>query len=485
MIKVNYSKYINNYYFLQDSFLGGENYKNPEYTVQTIAKTTFVDEKPVTTATTAKSYLIPHRQEGIEAYRLRQNTAVYLNLVEPIISAYTAPLEQVTRVFTNDELQGLFEEGKEFYDELDYPAFVKFVAEQTAEFGHVFVVIDYVTDNSGKVTAVKPLILNPIQVKDVYLSDEDHKFVALSWDRADGKTVVASADGFDILESDKVIQNIPLLPGITFPIKVVYFQKDMSKPYPMGMSLVSDTAEIGKKIYNLSSWLDEVAKNTGFPILALPFNQENGAIPPESKLVAGTAKGIAYPANAGAPQWIEPAGHSAEQLRQMIQDEIKKAFQMKGLNSFEMIDSSASSGVSIKIRNSFYESKAKTFLQNIRSMEVWLMEMTSAVLGLTDKQWVISYPINLVAPDASAQIQNWISLLQTAKTYGRTITPELFKTVFGEILDQGFSVSQEQKDRILEALDSPSSDSSSSSNSESDAQAETPVDAASEVDPAL
>lgn len=453
MIKVNYSKHINSYYFLQDSFLGGESYRYPEYSVQTVSKTTFVEEKPVTSTITQKSYLIPHRQESVEAYRQRLDCAVYINLVEPIVSAYTAPLEQVKRSFTNEDLAALFAEGKEFYDELDYPAFVKFVAEQTAEFGHVFVVVDFVTDLTGKVTGVKPLVLNPIQVKDVYLSDENHKFVGLSWERADEKIVVASADGFDIIEDDKVVEHIPLLEGIDFPVKVVYFQKDMSKCYPFGLSLVSDTAEIGKKIYNLSSWLDEVAKNTGFPFLALPYNQENGAIPPEAKLVAGTAKAMAYPANAGAPQYIEPNGQSAAQLREMIQDEIKKAFQMKGLNSFEMVDSQAASGVSIKIRNNFYESKAKTFLQNVRSMEVWLMDMVSRVLGIQEKEWAITYPINLVAPDASAQIQNWISLLKTAQDFGQPITPGLFKTVFGQILDQGFSVSQDQKDELMKELD--------------------------------
>jgi len=455
MIKVNYQEHINNYYFLQDSFLGGDDYKYPKYSVQSVIHTSIVEEKPVTSVTKEKSYLIPHRQESIQAFRERHNCAVYLNLVEPIISAYTAPLEQVKRSFSNPELGALFAEGRQFYDELDYSAFVKFVAEQTAEFGHVFVVMDHITDETGKLVAMKPLVLNPIQVKDVYLSDEDRSFIGLSWERGDEKVVVVSAEGFQIFdeETEKLIQTIPLQPGLPFPIKVVYFKKDMSKCYPFGISLISDTAEIGKKIYNLSSWLDEIAKNTGFPFLAIPFNQDNGAIPPEAKIAIGTAKAIAYPANAGAPQIIEPNGTSAEQLRAMIQDEIKKAFQTKGLNSFEMVDSQAASGVSIKIRNNFYESKAKTFLQNIQSLETWIMLTASQLLGLTDKEWVITYPVNLVAPDTSAQIQNWISLLQTAKEYGQVITPELFKTVFGQILDGGFSISQDEKDKLLSELD--------------------------------
>lgn len=455
MIKINYQQHINNYYFLQDSFLGGEDYKHPKYAVQSIVHTSYIEEKPITSLTKENSYLIPHRQESIDAYRKRLDCAVYLNLVEPIVSAFTSPLEQVKRTFTSPELAILFAEGRQFYDELDYPAFVKFVAEQTAEFGNVFVVMDYVTDQAGKVISMKPLVLNPIQVKDVYLSDEDHSFIGLSWERADEKIVFVSAEGFQIYDEEdgKLIQTIPLQPGLPFPVKIVYFKKDMSKCYPFGISLVSDTAEIGKKIYNLSSWLDEVAKNTGFPFLGIPFNQDNGAIPPEAKLSIGTAKAIAYPANAGAPQYIEPSGNSAQQLREMIQDEIKKAFQTKGLNSFEMVDSQAASGVSIKIRNNFYESKAKTFLQNIQSLETWIMVTASQLLGLTEKEWNITYPVNLVAPDTSAQIQNWISLLQTAKDFGQAITPELFKTVFGQIIDQGFSISQEEKNKIMKELD--------------------------------
>jgi hypothetical protein len=456
MIKRNYSSHINNYYFLQDSFLGGESYKYPKYSIQNIIHTTIIDEKPIVSFTKENSYLIPHRQETIESFRKRQECAVYINLVEPIVSAFVSPLEQVSRTFSNEDLLNFFKKGKVFYDELDYSSFIKFVAEQTAEFGHVFVVIDHITDESGKVIAIKPLILNPIQVKDVYLSEEDKSFIGLSWERADGKVVFVSSEGFKIYDEkeEEVIKTIPLQDGLPFPVKVVYFKKDMSKDYPFGISLVLDTAEIGKKIYNLSSWLDEIAKNTGFPFLGIPFNQDNGSIPPESKLAIGTSKAIAYPANAGAPQYIEPSGNSAQQIREIIKEEIKRAFQMKGLNSFEMIDSQASSGVSIKIRNNFYESKAKTFLESIEALEIWIMEIASQLLGLKEKEWQIVYPTNLVAPDVSGQINNWISVLRTAKEFGFTITPELFKTVFGQILDQGFSLSQEEKDKIMNELDS-------------------------------
>lgn len=454
MITVTYSQYLNSYYFLQDSFVGGEDYKNPKYSTQTIKKTTVVDEKLVINTATKNSYLIPHTEESIQKYNSRLSCAVYLNLVEPIISAYCSPLEQVKRTFTDEGLAELFKTGSEFYNELDYSSFIKFVAEQTALFGHVFVVMDFITDNSGKVISLKPLVLNPIKVKEIYLSDIDYKLEGISWELSEKEEtyVVLTRAGYQIIKDKKVIQQIPLKEGMPFPIKVVYFKKDTSKDYPFGISLVSDTAEIGKKIYNLASWLDEVAKNTGFPFLALPINEDISKVPPESKIAVGTANAIQYPANSGAPQYVETSGQSTEQLRQMIKDNISQAFQTKGLNSFELIDSQAASGVSIKIRNNFFESKAKTFLQNINALENWIMNFASIAMGLETVEYSIVYPTNLMAPDAAAQIQNWISLLQTAKDFNQPISSGLFQLVFEQIVNTGFSLTDAQKKELMDKL---------------------------------
>lgn len=453
MITINYSDCINNYYFLQDSFLGGESYRNPKYASQVVNKSVVIDDKITISSATYNSYLTPHTEEKPTSYLKRKETAVYLNLVEPIISAYVSPLEQVKRNYSNDQMNAWLSEGVDFYSELDYPSFIKFVAEQTALFGHVFVVMDHTTDEVGNVLSIKPLVLNPIQVKEVYLDETTLALTGVEWERADDTSIKVTREAF-IIEKDEVTTTIPLKEGSPFPVRVVYFKKDMSKPYPYGISLVSDTAEIGRKIYNLSSWLDEVAKNTGFPFLALPTNKDAGEIPTESKIAVGTANAVQYPANSGAPQYVETSGQSTDQLRQMIKDEISKAFQTKGLNSFELVDSQAASGVSIKIRNNFFESKAKTFLQNIKALEKWIMDYISFVLELDTVEYSIMYPTNIVVPDASAQIQNWITLLQTKKEFTGDVSNNLFVLVFEQILNQGFSLTEEQKKQIIDSITS-------------------------------
>lgn len=451
MITINYQKYINSYYFLQDSFVGGDDYKNPRYASQTLTKTIVVDDNIINKVSTYNSYLIPHEQESVISYLQRKENAVYLNLVEPIISAYTSPLEQVKRTFTDPVMSDVFANGKNFYRGLDYQSFIKFIAEQTALFGHLFIIMDSLTDEQGNFSKLVPVVLNPIQVKEVYLSEIDLSIEGLEWERMDGTCIKVTKEGF-IIEKDEEEFIIPLKEGYPFPVQVVYFKKDMSKDFPMGLSLVSDTAEIGKKIYNQSSWLNEVVKNTGFPFLALPNNMDAGEIPVESKIAVGTKNAIQYPANSGAPSYIETSGQSTEQLRQIIADEISNAFKTKGLNSFEMVDSQAASGVAIKIRNSLFESKAKTFLQNIHSLEIWIMNYLSIILGLDQVEYTIMYPVNIVAPDAASQIQNWLSLLQTAKDYG-TVSPALFKLVFEQLLSQGFSLTDEQKQMFMGSVE--------------------------------
>lgn len=450
MITIDYKRYINTYYFLQDSFVGGDDYRNPKYASQTLNRKVVIDDIIHNTVSSYNSYLIPHEGETTISYLQRKENAVYLNLVEPVISAYTSPLEQVNRTYTNDIMIEVFGNGKDFYRGLDYQSFIKFIAEQTALFGHLFIVMDNLTDESGEFTKLVPVVLNPIQIKEVFLSEIDFSIEGIEWERMDGASIKATKQGFEI-EKDKKKEFFSLKEGYPFPVQVVYFKKDMSKDFPMGLSLVSDTAEIGKKIYNQSSWLDEVARNTGFPFLALPNDMNAGEIPVESKIAVGTKNAIQYPSNSGAPSYVETSGQSTEQLREIIRDEISNAFRTKGLNSFELVDSVAASGVSIKIRNSLFESKAKTFLQNIHSLELWIMNYLSIILGLDQVEYSIMYPVNIVAPDAASQIQNWLSLLQTAKEYS-SVTPELFNLVFNQLLAQGFSLTDEQKQTFLASV---------------------------------
>lgn len=450
MKTVTYKQYINHLHFLQDSYIGGEDYKNPKYCSQTAKRSLFKDSELVGTSTQSfNSYLIPHEEEAPDSFATRRELAKYLNIVEPVISAYCSPLEQVKRTYSDETLSQVMQ-SKEFYSDMDYPAFVKFAAKQDALFGFGFVVLDY-EQIDGQDPKLKVVYLNPLQVKAVYLSDDETKLEGLMWEQGEQYIKVLREVGFQVFEENKeteelkLISTVPFAEGIDFPVKTIYFQKDTSKEYPYGISLVSDTADVGKSIYNLSSWLDEISRNAGFPFLAIPFNVGNGEIPGESKKTIGTKNALAYPANSGTPSWIESSGNSAKNIREQISEEIKRAFQVKGLNSFELIDSQAASGVSIKIRNSNFESKAKDFLGNIKALEEWILSIASIYLGIEDGQYTVFYPTNIIAPDPSGEIQNWLTLLNTAKEQGKQLKNEIFEFVFKKIIDTGFSLSQDEK----------------------------------------
>lgn len=450
MKTVNYKQYINHLHFLQDSYNGGEDYRNPKYCSQVAKRSLFRESDLVGYNTKAfNSYLIPHEEEDPGSFETRKELAKYLNIVEPVVSAYCSPLEQVKRTIANEELATLFRK-KEFYSDMDYPAFVKYAAKQDALFGFGFVVIDYEVIE-GQEPRLKVVYLNPIQVKEIYMSDDETRLEGILWEQGEQYIRVLRDVGFQLCmeneETDElvVVSTVSFPEGITFPVKTVYFQKDTSKEYPYGISLVSDTADVAKSIYNQSSWLDEISRNAGFPFLSIPFNVGNGEIPAESKKTIGTKNALAYPANSGTPSWVESSGNSAKNIREQISEEIKRAFQVKGLNSFELIDSQAASGVSIKIRNSNFESKAKDFLQNIKSLEEWIMSTASIYLGIEDGQYTIFYPNNIIAPDPSGEIQNWLTLLNTAKEQGKQFNNQIFEFVFKKIIDTAFSLSEDEK----------------------------------------
>ena len=450
MKTVNYKQYINHLHFLQDSYNGGEDYRNPKYCSQVAKRSLFRESDLVGYNTKAfNSYLIPHEEEDPGSFETRKELAKYLNIVEPVVSAYCSPLEQVKRTIANEELATLFRK-KEFYSDMDYPAFVKYAAKQDALFGFGFVVIDYEVIE-GQEPRLKVVYLNPIQVKEIYMSDDETRLEGILWEQGEQYIRVLRDVGFQLCmeneETDElvVVSTVSFPEGITFPVKTVYFQKDTSKEYPYGISLVSDTADVAKSIYNQSSWLDEISRNAGFPFLSIPFNVGNGEIPAESKKTIGTKNALAYPANSGTPSWVESSGNSAKNIREQISEEIKRAFQVKGLNSFELIDSQAASGVSIKIRNSNFESKAKDFLQNIKSLEEWIMSTASIYLGIEDGQYTVFYPSNIIAPDPSGEIQNWLTLLNTAKEQGKQFNNQIFEFVFKKIIDTAFSLSEDEK----------------------------------------
>lgn len=450
MKTVNYKQYINHLHFLQDSYNGGEDYKNPKYCLQTAKRAVFKDSE--LTGYNSKmysSYLIPHEEEDPSSFASRRELAKYLNIVEPVVSAYCSPLEQVKRTIANEELKTIIM-NKEFYSDMDYQAFIKYAAKQDALFGFGFVVIDYEVIE-GQEPKLKVVYLNPIQIKEIYMSDDETRLEGLLWEQGEQYIKVLRDVGFQVFreneETDELVlvSSVPFPTGITFPVKTIYFQKDTSKEYPYGISLVSDTADVAKSIYNQSSWLDEISRNAGFPFLSIPFNVENGQIPGESKKIVGTKNALAYPANSGTPSWVESSGNSAKNIREQISEEIKRAFQVKGLNSFELIDSQAASGVSIKIRNSNFESKAKDFLQNIKSLEEWILSTASIYLNIDDGQYTIFYPNNIIAPDPSGEIQNWLTLLTTAKEQGKQFNNQIFEFVFKKIIDTAFSLSEDEK----------------------------------------
>ena len=97
-------------HFLKDSYRGGYSYSNP--TESTLAAVEIFETEILTDGTLNKvsagnfrSYLIPHDGESAASFSSRNKSACYINLVQPVVSAYVDSVlsKKVQRVLENSK----------------------------------------------------------------------------------------------------------------------------------------------------------------------------------------------------------------------------------------------------------------------------------------------------------------------------------------------------------------------------------------------
>ena len=105
-----------------------------------------------------------------------------------------------------------------------------------------------------------------------------------------------------------VVEHIPLAPGLNgnLPILACYYQKDTASIVPVGISLIETQAAIGREVYNLQSYSQDILR-MHFPQLTYPIKESNGALTPEAQKAMGTTTAITYDSETNAPSYISPS----------------------------------------------------------------------------------------------------------------------------------------------------------------------------------
>lgn len=110
------------------------------------------------------------------------------------------------------------------------------------------------------------------------------------------------------------------------PITTIYDKQSKKVRNFLGISAIADIAFIARDIYNSCSELKQILRDQTFAFLAIQGNASE-----YDELSVGTSKGLLYPPDRNAPQYISPPSANADTYFKHIDRQVSKIFQLAKL----------------------------------------------------------------------------------------------------------------------------------------------------------
>ena len=367
--------------FLLQSYEGGKNYCNayisgPNAASQgllswalTRAFKVFAGSREVKSNVSGNLFMHPKEREVDYYDRLRMS--YYYNFCAPIIDIYT---DHLFKQAVDEDFGDIENEVMERAENIDNKQssineFRKEMADLAQIYGHIFVITDS-PQFSGDVKTKQDLINNGLYpyftfhhpqnilnwaldefgypywvlVRESldfnldpfnYSKDKLVKFRYRLWTRQEWVLYDE-----DYQEIGRDTHNLGVV-----PITCIFDKQSKVIRNFLGISMIADIAFIARDIYNSCSELKQILRDQTFAFLAIQGNSSE-----YDELSVGTSKGLLYPADRAAPQYISPPSANAEVYFKHIDRQVSKIFQLAKLEggSVQAPDQSAvqQSGVS-------------------------------------------------------------------------------------------------------------------------------------------
>lgn len=455
--------------FLRDSYRGGYHYSNPAQSVlSSVSVSEYAVDKdgnPIPISTSAfSSYLIPHDGESAASFSSRNRMASYINLVKPVVSAY------VDAVSSKPPMRNFGKVTQGIGNDVDtmgssYDEFVRNVATENCIYGWTFIIVDVQPNDPTK---IRFILVDPTKV--IFLKTDDFgriiDFAFVNQAEIANASAPAIQDvvftrindggihtltgrvdfskGFNLDEME-VTNSVPLAPGLRgqIPVVVSYYQRDTSSLVPVGISLVESQAQIGREVYNLQSYSQDILRMS-FPQLTYPIKTSNGSLTPEAQIGMGTKLTLTYDSDTNAPSYISPSKDTTDALKAQSDWLIDKAFAAAhlDLNSAAGVNSS---GFALTVKSREFENAVRRFAKEMGKFETKLLDLASKILGIQgDPGFSVSYPDKFSPVDMGAALQNAKSVLDLSKEYqiGETAKKEALLFIITNALGLSDEVSQ-------------------------------------------
>ena len=300
--------------------------------------------------------LFMHPKELTEDYNRRVAMSYYYNFCAPIIDIYGDHLfkqavltdfgsikSDVDAVKDNIDMQGSSVEE-----------FRKAMSDMAQLYGHCFVLVDSPSVSlTGEVTTRQDQIekrafpyfslIPPQRVKNWALDEfgkpywvliEEEGDVNKEYENfrkdADGECYYRlwTRDGWVLYNDDYEVEDEGVHDLGEVPIVCVFDKKSMKAKNFLGISQIADIAFIARDIYNASSELRQILRDQTFAFLAM-----QGTSDEYGQLDLGTGKGLLYPENRNAPQYVSPPADNARTYFDHIDRQISKIYSIAKIDA--------------------------------------------------------------------------------------------------------------------------------------------------------
>lgn len=482
--------------YLRDAHLGGRYWASPSATTLGSASLAWdsgaIDEsgRPICQRGSRTSYLVAHRGESDAEYDARAALSAYINVVAPVVKAYA---EGVTA-----RVQRAAEPLAPFLDDVDRRGSTwGEIAESAAQWACVYGVVATVVDSpavdvSGMSEAervakgIAPYVVTVHPPAWAWIACEDGRVVEFAYVsspfRSDLSTRSTSQVELRVWRADRVVDGahvpggwevragevptadslrssaaglrvvaegpLPASLAGEIPVTFAYYDRDQASACPMGVSLVADTADAARIIYNALSWAMEINRLAAFPFLAIPLKSTAGQLDQSTAAKTGPSKALGFDSGAGAPSWVEPSGTSQRELREHCVFVFQWAMRSAGLELAADSSAQVQSGEALRIRSRDFESRALRFARNMQRWEIATLRLFARMAGVDADAVAVTYPKRITMADPGEDLSRALALLTAPIETG----PEARAMLVRQALDASLSLSDEELSRIHEQL---------------------------------
>jgi hypothetical protein len=353
-----FKRYRKYWDFLLDSYEGGVDYAGSHVPAGTEINSLkdhlfniFANGKPI--SQTPQGNLFMHPKERAVDYAERVRMSYYYNFCDPVIDIY---INHLFKQPSKDDFGNITDEVKAIGEDVDNKGssveeFRKEVAEQSQVYGHCYVVVDSPNFSEGEIITRRDQIENrafpyctiysPQNVLNWSLDKFGNPYWVLlqesseanqdphKYDRRDKNKPLYrlwTREEWVLYDSDlNVIGGSVHGLGVV-PIVCVFNKRSKKVLNFLGVSALSDIAFIARDIYNSCSELKQILRDQTFAFLAI-----QGTSDEYSELSVGTSKGLLYPENRNAPQYVSPPSQNAEVYFTHIDRQVRKIYQLAKL----------------------------------------------------------------------------------------------------------------------------------------------------------